>query len=216
MDRSHCRDSLQRRPASPQKRQKRRKTPPDGAGRSMASTEAGLSAATRAFLRTSQSSAATPCRSALARKIRGFHSEKGPERKPRTQGKFSPGNPETSRNTARKCPQHRIRAAAGCNHVRNSQAQIRRIMARTPRKPTPEELRWRRSAHDPEKAKRNLRRQYGLLGLWSALTLGWIISVATKYLSFSWVNVIILIFGYLNLALGILRNRRITASKKQF
>ncbi len=80
-------------------------------------------------------------------------------------------------------------------------------MARTPRKPTPEELRWRRSAHDP---------QYGLLGLWSALTLGWIISVATKYLSFSWVNVIILIFGYLNLALGILRNRRITASKKQF
>ncbi|HBV49793.1 MAG TPA: hypothetical protein DEB64_03235 [Alistipes sp.] len=89
-------------------------------------------------------------------------------------------------------------------------------MARTPRKPTPEELRWRHSAYDPEKAKRNLRRQYGLLGLWSALTLGWIISVATKYLSFSWVNVIILIFGYLNLALGILRNRRITASKKQF
>ncbi len=89
-------------------------------------------------------------------------------------------------------------------------------MARTPRKPTPEELRWRRSAYDPEKAKRNLRRQYGLLGLWSALTLGWIISVATKYLSFSWVNVVILIFGYLNLALGILRNRRMAASKKQF
>ena len=60
-------------------------------------------------------------------------------------------------------------------------------MARTPRKPTPEELRWRRSAYDPEKAKRNLRRQYGLLGLWGALTTG-----------------------------GNLRNRRITASKKQF
>ncbi|MDE6508263.1 MAG: hypothetical protein K2L04_07375 [Alistipes sp.] len=87
-------------------------------------------------------------------------------------------------------------------------------MARTPRKPTPEELRWRRSAHDPEKAKRNLRRQYGLLGLWSAITVGWIVAVASNQLTFNWANAAILIFGYLNLALGIGRIKRTTAGRK--
>lgn len=88
-------------------------------------------------------------------------------------------------------------------------------MARTPHEPTSEELRWRRSAYDPDKAKRNLRRQYGLLGLWSAMALGWAILVAAEFLSFSWVNIVIFVLGYLSLALGIIRNKRAAASKNE-
>ena len=66
-------------------------------------------------------------------------------------------------------------------------------MAGTHRQPTPEESRRRRSAHDPEKAKRNLRRQYGLLGLWSAITVGWIVAVASNLLTFNWANATIMI-----------------------
>ena len=82
-------------------------------------------------------------------------------------------------------------------------------MDRTPRQPTPEELRWRQKAYDPEKARKNLRRQYGLSALWSAVTIGWIVLVV------GWAPVIVLAAGYTNLALGIIRNKRTAAGKNR-
>mgnify|MGYP003597162067 CR=1 FL=1 len=38
---------------------------------------------------------------------------------------------------------------------------------------TPEELRWRAAARDPDKAKRNLKLQYILLGCAIAASIGW-------------------------------------------
>lgn len=84
-------------------------------------------------------------------------------------------------------------------------------MDRTPRQPTPEELRWRRKNHDPERAKRNLQRQYGLLALWSAVTVGWIALIILKIATFGWTPVVVLAAGYINLALGIIRNKRTAA-----
>ena len=83
-----------------------------------------------------------------------------------------------------------------------------------PHEPTPKEPRWRRPALDPKQVRSNLRRQYGLLGLWSAITVGWIVAVASNLLTFNWANAAILIFGHLNLALGIGRNKRTAAGRK--
>lgn len=88
-------------------------------------------------------------------------------------------------------------------------------MDRTPRQPTPEELRWRQKAYDPEKARKNLRRQYGLSALWSAVTIGWIVLVIMKIVSFGWAPVVVLAAGYTNLALGIIRNKRTAAGKNR-
>lgn len=88
-------------------------------------------------------------------------------------------------------------------------------MDRAPRQPTPEELRWRQKAYDPEKARKNLRRQYGLSVLWSAVTIGWIALVIMKIVSFGWAPVIVLAAGYTNLALGIIRNKRTAAGKNR-
>lgn len=90
------------------------------------------------------------------------------------------------------------------------------MMDRTPREPSPEELRWRNSAYDPEKAKRNLRRQYGLLALWGATTIIWVVLIYLKIISFSWSSLVVLAIGYMNLALGIVRNKRTARGKKAF
>ena len=87
-------------------------------------------------------------------------------------------------------------------------------MDRMPHEPTPVEPRWRRPALDPKQARSNLRRQYGLLGLWSVITVGWIVAVASNLLRFNWANAAILICGYLNLALGIGRIKRTAAGRK--
>lgn len=86
-------------------------------------------------------------------------------------------------------------------------------MGNIPGQPTPEELRWRRSVCDPEKAQKNLRRQYGLLGLWSTIATGWIMLVVLRIVSFGWAPVIVLAAGYLNFTFGILRIKRTTTNQ---
>ena len=51
---------------------------------------------------------------------------------------------------------------------------------------TPEELRWRAVAWDPEKARRNQKQQYILPGVWIVFTAAWIIAIALGADLFNW------------------------------
>lgn len=79
---------------------------------------------------------------------------------------------------------------------------------------TPEELRWRAAAWDLEKVKRNLKLQYILLGVWGALTVGWIVIAILEIDTFNWSTIIVLLTGYIGTIGGIVNNKRILAGKK--
>lgn len=79
---------------------------------------------------------------------------------------------------------------------------------------TPEEIRWRAAAWDPEKARRNLKLQYILLGAWCTFTAAWIIAIAFGADLFSWWSVLVMLGGYFNCIVGIINNKRIMAGKR--
>lgn len=51
---------------------------------------------------------------------------------------------------------------------------------------TPEEMRWRAAAWDPEKARRNQKLQYTVLGFWIAATVAWVILTACGVETIGW------------------------------
>lgn len=81
---------------------------------------------------------------------------------------------------------------------------------------TPEELRWRASAYDPDKAKRNLKLQYILLGCEITAGIGWgiyllctdVVSRADRFIMPG------LILSLVSVIFGIVNNRRILSKKK--
>lgn len=79
---------------------------------------------------------------------------------------------------------------------------------------TPEELRWRAAAWAPEKARRNQRLQYILLGAWITFTAAWIIAIALGADLFNWWCIVVLICGYFNCIAGIINNRRIQKGRR--
>lgn len=89
-------------------------------------------------------------------------------------------------------------------------------MARKPEKwpLTPDELRWRAAARDPEKAKRNLKLQYVLLGCWGVLILVWIAALCFDPELFDWTFIVVLILSLASIIPGIVNNKRILAGKK--
>lgn len=80
---------------------------------------------------------------------------------------------------------------------------------------TPEELRWRAAARDPDKAKRNLKLQYILLGCAIAASIGWgIYLFRTDVISRSdWLGALGIALSLVSILLGIVNNRRILAGK---
>lgn len=81
---------------------------------------------------------------------------------------------------------------------------------------TPEEFKWRASVEDPANVRRKLKLQYGMLGIWSALTVAWIIVLCLGIEGMSWSTVVVLISGYVSTGLGIINNKRLLAGKKPF
>lgn len=79
---------------------------------------------------------------------------------------------------------------------------------------TPEEIRWRAAAWDPEKARRNQKLQYILLGVWCTFTAAWIIAIAFGVDLFSWWSVLVMLCGYFSCIGGIINNKRIMAGKR--
>lgn len=81
---------------------------------------------------------------------------------------------------------------------------------------TPEELRWRAAAWDPEKARRNLKWQYTLSGCNLAALIGWgILMLCSDDVSISdWFIVLSLVLSLTSLILGIVNNKRILAGKR--
>ena len=79
---------------------------------------------------------------------------------------------------------------------------------------TPEELRWRAAARDPDKAKRNLKLQYILLRCAIAASIGWgIYLFRTDVISRSdWLGA--LGIALVSILLGIVNNRRILVGKR--
>lgn len=79
---------------------------------------------------------------------------------------------------------------------------------------TPEEVRWRASACNPEKIKRNLKLQYILLGCLSVLTLGLVVLICLNREIPGWASIITLVCGFISVVLGIVNNKRVLADKK--
>lgn len=81
---------------------------------------------------------------------------------------------------------------------------------------TPEELRWRASAYDPDKAKRNLKLQYILLGCAIAASIGWgVYLFCTDVISRTdWFGALGIALSLISILLGIVNNRRILSGKK--
>lgn len=80
---------------------------------------------------------------------------------------------------------------------------------------TPEELRWRAGAYDPEKARRNLKLQYILLGCCVALIIGWTLYlVCTGFSTSDWFFIIALGLSLTSTILGIVNNKRILSGKR--
>lgn len=79
---------------------------------------------------------------------------------------------------------------------------------------TPEEVRWRASACNPEKIKRNLKLQYILLGCLSVLTLGLVVLICLNREIPGWASIIALVCGFISVVLGIVNNKRVLAGKK--
>ena len=81
---------------------------------------------------------------------------------------------------------------------------------------TPEELRWRAAARDPDKAKRNLKLQYILLRCAIAASIGWgIYLFRTDVISRSdWLGALGIALSLVSILLGIVNNRRILVGKR--
>ena len=79
---------------------------------------------------------------------------------------------------------------------------------------TPEELRWRAAAWDPEKARRNQKLQYTVLGFWIADTVAWVILTACGVETIGWWGILVLLCGYFNSITGIINNKRIQRDRK--
>lgn len=81
---------------------------------------------------------------------------------------------------------------------------------------TPEELRWRASAYDSDKAKRNLKLQYILLGCAIAASIGWgVYLFCTDVISWTdWLGALGIALSLISILLGIVNNRRILSGKK--
>lgn len=79
---------------------------------------------------------------------------------------------------------------------------------------TPEEAQWRKSVYAPEEMKRKLKLQYYLLGTWSVFAGVWIVLLCTGADTFSWMTVVVLLSGYINILLGIVNHKRLLAGKK--
>lgn len=80
---------------------------------------------------------------------------------------------------------------------------------------TPEELRWRAGAYNPEKARRNLKLQYILLGCCVALIIGWTLYlVCTGFSTSDWFFIIALALSLTSTILGIVNNKRILSGKR--
>ena len=73
---------------------------------------------------------------------------------------------------------------------------------------TPEELRWRAAAWDPDKAERNLKLQYILLGCAIAASIGWgIYLFRTDVISRSdWFGALGIALSLVSILLGIVNN----------
>lgn len=81
---------------------------------------------------------------------------------------------------------------------------------------TPEELRWRAAAWAPEKARRNQKLQYILLGCAIAASIGWgIYLFCTDVISRAdWFGALGIALSLISILLGIINNRRILSKKK--
>lgn len=81
---------------------------------------------------------------------------------------------------------------------------------------TPEDLRWRAAAWDPDKAERNLKLQYILLRCAIAASIGWgIYLFRTDVISRSdWLRALGIALSLVSILLGIVNNRRILADKR--
>lgn len=79
-----------------------------------------------------------------------------------------------------------------------------------------EERRWRTSVENPAKLARHRRWLHLLLGIWSALTIGWIVLVLCRVDTFRWTTAAVWAVGFINIGIGIINNRRIRAGKKPF
>lgn len=90
-------------------------------------------------------------------------------------------------------------------------------MPRTPgRHPSASDIAAKPAARASEKAPRNRRRQYRMLGLWGAVTIAWGILVATGILPFSRAAGTILLIGYIYLALILTNSKTRERSSKRF
>ena len=80
----------------------------------------------------------------------------------------------------------------------------------------PEELRWRAAARDPDKAKRNLKLQYILLGCAIAASIGWgIYLFRTDVISRSaWLGALGIALFLVGILRGIVNNRRFLADQR--
>lgn len=84
---------------------------------------------------------------------------------------------------------------------------------------TPEELRWRAAAWDPEKVQRNQKQQYILLVVWSVFTVAWTSAIAFGADLFSWWYVFVIACGYFSCIVSIvsiINNKRILAGKRSW
>lgn len=77
-----------------------------------------------------------------------------------------------------------------------------------------EEQRWRRAVESPEKLARNRRRLHLLLGFWGIWMAGWLVLILCRITSFRWMDAAIWTAGLVNIGLGIVNNRRISAGKR--
>lgn len=81
-------------------------------------------------------------------------------------------------------------------------------------RPTPEELRWRAGADDPDKAHRMLKYQYILLAIWFGLLMGWVSHRLGEGTMGDWWQLVALALGGIAVLLGIVNNKRIIRGKK--
>lgn len=77
-----------------------------------------------------------------------------------------------------------------------------------------EERRWHATIENPAKLARNRRWLHLLLGIWSALTIGWIVLVLCRVDTFRWTTAAVWAVGFINIGIGIINNHRITTGKR--
>lgn len=71
-----------------------------------------------------------------------------------------------------------------------------------------------KTIESPKTIRQRLRILRLLVGIWSLLTLAWIVLLLAKVIHFSWAMPFVFAAGYMNTALGIFNSRRLLAGKK--